>query len=68
MEESKCHEMVIHLSLTFSSMLCLFIFPWGRIANICRLRSTELIFVGYSQLNSTTVLDFFAPGMYDTTM
>ena len=34
---------------------------------MCRLRSTKLIFVGYGQLNSTTVLDFFfAPDMYDT--
>ena len=24
------------------------------------------IFVGYGKQNSTTVLDFFAPGMYDT--
>ena len=29
-----------------------------RIADICRLRSTKLIFVGYGQLNSTTDLDF----------
>ena len=40
--------------------------PYGRIADICRLWSTKLTFVGYDQLNSTTVLDFFAPGMYDT--
>ena len=39
--------------------------PLGRIANICRLWLTKLIFVGYGQLNSTTVLDF-APVMYDT--
>ena len=38
----------------------------GRIADICRSQSTKLIIVGYGQLNSTTVLDFFAPGMYDT--
>ena len=31
-----------------------------------RLQSTELIFVGYGQLNSTTVLDFSEPGMHDT--
>ena len=31
---------------------------------MCRLWSTKPIFVGYGQLNSTTVLDFFAPGMY----
>ena len=29
-------------------------------------RSTKLIFVGYGQLNYTTVLVFLAPGMYDT--
>ena len=45
--------------------------PWGRIADICRLRSTKLIFVGYGQLNSTNVFFFFfffffAIGMYDT--
>ena len=40
--------------------------PWGRIADICRLWSTKLMFEGYDQLNSTNVLDFFAPGMYDT--
>ena len=33
---------------------------------MCRLWSAKLIFVGYSQLNSSTVLDFFAPSMYDT--
>ena len=26
MEENTCHEMVIHLSQRFSSMLCLFLF------------------------------------------
>ena len=31
--------------------------PYGRNADICRLQSTELIFVGYGQLNSTTGLD-----------
>ena len=36
------------------------------IADICRLRSTKLIFVGYGQLNATIVFDFFAPGMYET--
>ena len=39
----------------------------GKIADVCRLRSTKLIFVGrlakfifvgYGQINSTTVLDF----------
>ena len=30
----------------------------GKNADICRLGSTKLIFVGYGQLNSTTVLDF----------
>ena len=29
-----------------------------KIADIRRLRSTKLIFVGYGKLNSTTVLDF----------
>ena len=29
-------------------------------------RSTSKIFVGNGQLNSTSVLNFFAPGMYDT--
>ena len=40
---------------------------WKRTAGICRLglRSTKLIFVSNGQLNYTTVLDFFAPGMYD---
>ena len=29
-------------------------------------RLTKLIFVGHGQLHSTTVLDSFAPGLYDT--
>ena len=33
-------------------------FLYGRIADICRLWSIKLIFIGYGQLNSTTVLDF----------
>ena len=32
--------------------------PYGRIADMCRLQSTKLIFLGYGQLNSTTVLEF----------
>ena len=36
----------------------------GKIGDICRLRSTKLIFEGFCQLISTTVLDFFAPGMH----
>ena len=40
--------------------------PYGRICDICKLWSTKLIFVGYSQPNYTTVLDFFALGIFDT--
>ena len=40
--------------------------PQGRITYILGYSATKLIFVGYGQLNSTTVLDCFAPGMYDT--
>ena len=32
--------------------------PYERIVDICRLRPTKLIFVGYRQQNSTTVLEF----------
>ena len=38
-------------------MYCTIPLPYGRIANICRLQFTKLMFVGYGQLNSTTVSD-----------
>ena len=46
-----------HILIIQSVVGCLFCFS---------PESPKRIFIGYVQLNSTTVLDFLAPGMHDT--
>ena len=53
----KCEKCKEISATMIRKMCCQILLRLGRIANICRLQSTQLICVGYGQLNSTTALD-----------